>query len=45
VSEVAKRESLVKTALGFEKSDIVLKNGNLINVCSEEIEHRCGNKG
>jgi adenine deaminase len=40
VSEVAKRELLVKTALGFEKSDIVLKNGNLINVCSEEIEHR-----
>ena len=38
--DIKQRESLAKTALGIEKADIVLKNGNLINVCSEEIEYR-----
>jgi len=38
--EVRERELLIKTALGIEKADLVLKNGNLINVCSGEIEHR-----
>ena len=40
MSEFVKRESLVRTALGIEKADLVLENANLINVCSEEIEHR-----
>jgi adenine deaminase len=37
--EISYRETLVKAALGIEKADLVLKNGNVINVCSGEIEH------
>ncbi len=38
-ADVSYREELVKAALGIEKADIVLKDGNVINVCSGEIEH------
>ncbi|MHA1247756.1 MAG: adenine deaminase [Candidatus Thorarchaeota archaeon] len=38
-ADVKYRESLVKAALGIEKADLVLRHGNVINVCSGEIEH------
>lgn len=32
-----KKKELVDIALGKEKADLVLKNANLVNVCSGEI--------
>ena len=34
---MSKLEKIIKVARGIEKADLVIKNGNIINVLSEEI--------